>query len=94
MRRDQFNALFAQGVTQRLAVVGLVADQPLRPFVKTVDESESLTGIDFLPALADDVEDRIEATDANNASADWHIDQDLIPSFPGTARAIHVKDCD
>lgn len=68
--------------------------QPLRPFVKTVDEIETLTGIDFLPALADDVEDQIEATDANHSSADWNIDQDLIPTFPGTARAIHVKDCD
>ena len=68
--------------------------QPLRPFVKSVDEVETLTGIDFLPALVDEVEDQIEATDANHASADWHIDHDLIPTFPGTARAIHVNDCD
>ena len=36
--------------------------QPMQDAVYTVDEIERLTGIDFFPALNDDIENRIEAT--------------------------------
>ena len=35
--------------------------QLMEDAVRTVDEIESLTGIDFFPALEDPVEDRVEA---------------------------------
>ncbi|MCD8310543.1 MAG: DNA/RNA non-specific endonuclease [Prevotellaceae bacterium] len=36
-------------------------NQPLDAYVNTVDEVERITGIDFFPALPDDIEDRVEA---------------------------------
>ncbi|MCD8182989.1 MAG: DNA/RNA non-specific endonuclease [Bacteroides sp.] len=37
-------------------------NRPLDAYVNTVDEVERITGIDFFPALPDEVEDKIEAT--------------------------------
>lgn len=43
-------------------------DKPLVDYVKTVDEVERMTGLDFFPALPDDVENKIEAEASLN---DW-----------------------
>lgn len=45
-------------------------NSPLRKYVVTVDSVESLTGIDFFPALPDDTEKRVEA---QCAPSDWGI---------------------
>lgn len=37
-------------------------NRPKSSYVNTVDEVERITGIDFFPALPDDVEDRVEAS--------------------------------
>ena len=36
--------------------------KPLSTYAVTVDEVESRTGLDFFPALSDDVESRVEST--------------------------------
>ena len=36
-------------------------DQPLDAYVNTVDEVERITGIDFFPALPDEVETKVES---------------------------------
>ena len=38
------------------------ASRKMFSYATTVDEVEQLTGIDFFPALRDDVEDKVEAT--------------------------------
>lgn len=36
-------------------------NKPIRSYAKTVDEVEHMTGIDFFPALPDDLEEKVEA---------------------------------
>ena len=71
-----------------------INQEPLSDFVVSIDQIESLTGIDFLTDLPDDIEDVIEAKDRTNADPSWDIDQLLKPTFAGNARTIKVKDCD
>lgn len=40
----------------------LSGNHPLKNYVNSVDEVERITGIDFFPALPDDVEKKVEAT--------------------------------
>jgi endonuclease G len=62
----------------RVRVVAFVIPQDvdkdvrrLSPFLETVDEVERLTGLNFLPALHDPLEDAIESSPADAA---WHVD--------------------
>lgn len=46
------------------------SNEPLRNFVVSVDSIEALTGIDFFPALEDELEDKLEAMDSYR---NWHL---------------------
>jgi hypothetical protein len=71
-----------------------VNQEPLKDFVTSIDAIEGMVGIDFLSELPDDVENALEAKDADNADPSWNIHQLLKPTFAGNARPIKVKDCD
>lgn len=86
-----------QDVVKALGVVmpqRRINQEPLSDFVVSIDQIESLTGIDFLTDLPDDIEDVVESQDATNADPSWDIDQLLKPTFAGNARTIKVKDCE
>ena len=44
-------------------------------YVKSIDEVERITGIDFFPMLDDNVEDRVEAADRQSMIRDWRVDK-------------------
>lgn len=64
---------------------------PVRHYLTTVDAIEARTGIDFFHELADDVEAAAETDDTPHEA--WHIDDELTPTFPGTARSIRKQAC-
>lgn len=49
--------------------------KPMTHYVRTVDEVENITGMDFFPMLDDNVEDNVEATDRNTLIKQWHVDR-------------------
>lgn len=55
---------------------------PLRELVRSIDEIEHLTRIDFFPALPDDLENDLEASLAT--SDEWRLDTPLDTSFAGS----------
>ncbi|HHB77825.1 MAG TPA: DNA/RNA non-specific endonuclease [Saprospiraceae bacterium] len=51
-----------------------VSNQPLTAYVKTIDEVEEMTGIDFFPVLDDDLEEKLES---HVNLAKWKFNQNL-----------------
>ena len=43
-------------------------NRPLMTYILSVDEAEQMTGLDFYPALPDDIENK---TEADFVIADW-----------------------
>lgn len=43
-------------------------NKPVKSYVNTIDQVERITGIDFFPALPDDIENKVEA---NSNIDDW-----------------------
>lgn len=73
------------------------SDKPLQSFATTIDEVEEITGIDFFPALPDDIEERLEsAYDASKWSFRLFVPTgetaDVEYVAPETSNASLVKD--
>lgn len=60
-------------------------EHPVSDFVTTVDNVETLTGIDFFTELPDTIEDAMESSPP---SAAWGLDHVLDPSFTGAPRTL------
>lgn len=73
----------AGGNGRQLRMLGVVMDQSvqgiqsLRKYVKTVREIEKQTGLDFFPALPDEIEKVVESSFPDE---EWDIDQLLVPT--------------
>lgn len=65
-------------------------------YIHTVDEIEEWTGIDFFHDLEPTVEDNAEAkgTQENRVNPAWNPGWELRPTFAGSERPIHVRECD
>lgn len=68
-----FKVLLRQKKDGTWTAIGFVmpnqaGNRPLMTYMLSVDEAEAMTGIDFYPALPDDIEDKIEA---DFVIADW-----------------------
>lgn len=66
---EYFYKIVARGEGEAVSVIAFLiphreSSKPLKDFVVPVDKIESLTGIDFMPGLADDYEARIESANA------------------------------
>ena len=73
---------------QALAIVmgqNVQNDHPVSDFVTTVDNVETLTGIDFFPELPNQIENTMESS---QPSTDWGLDHVLDPSFTGAPRTL------
>lgn len=88
--RDDLDRVKALGVIMPQRRIN---QEPLRLFVRPIDEIERLTGIDFLRDVPDSVENSIEALGADLADTSWNISQILKPRFSGDPRLIRIRDC-
>lgn len=67
-------------------------DSKISRYVHTVDEIEALAGLDLFHKLGNVVEDAAESKEDPHSK--WNIGWELRPTFPGTERAIQIRECD
>ena len=69
-----YKTVFKDNGTEKIAIALILNNQgsssSLKSFVMSIDNIESLTGIDFLSGFSDDIENKLEST-INTSSWSW-----------------------
>ena len=69
-----YKIVFKDNGNEKIAIALILNNQgsssSLKSFVTTIDNIESLTGVDFFSSLSDDIENKLEST-INTSSWSW-----------------------